>query len=83
MSEPTQEDIYKLCGIEQSGWVVDRREETGDVPVNIKAPGSNQSGAQVALRWIAMLNGRPYTRKSDGPYDLYESTGSTLRVKVN
>ena len=85
MSEPTQEEVYRLCGIEQSGWVVHRRDETGDIAVNF-GRDPEPSGVQVALRWIKLLDGRPYTRRSDGPYDLYvaemDTEGSTLRVKV-
>ena len=76
MIEPTQEEVYRLCGIEQPGWCLapDRGQYVGRNP--------EPFGAQVALRWIGLLDRRPYTRRSDGPYDVYEAGGSTLRVKV-
>ena len=80
MIEPTQKEVYRLCGIEEPAWYVSRNAK-GDT--NIRPPAGNRSGAQVALRWVRLLNGRPHTRRGDGLYDLYESGGSTLRVKVN
>ena len=69
--------VYRLCGIEQPEWFVDPTNNTMFV-----GREADLFGAQVAFRWIALLDGRPYTRRSDGPYDIYEAAGSTLRVKI-
>lgn len=94
MKEPTMGEIYKLCRIVEPTWSVYPKESLSLFVGRDK----DLSGAQVVLRWIKLLNNQKpkvrsmrqpvlfdqtlYTRRSDGPYDVYESGGSTLRVKV-
>ena len=77
MSEPTQEEVYRLCGIEQPEWHMDPKERGQYV-----GREAEPFGAAVALRWIGLLDGRPYTRRSDGLHDIYTSGDSWLRVRI-
>ena len=76
--EPSMGAVYRLCGIVEPEWHV-----SGNTKDNVNVGRDREpSGATVALRWIKLLDGRPFTRRSDRAYDAYESGGSTLRVKV-
>ena len=78
MIEPTQEEVYRLCGIEQPGWCMDPKERGQYV-----GRDPEPSGALVALRWIKLLSGADVICWRDGEYSVYETGPSTLRVKVS